>query len=101
MYPASYEIRIKGQLRKPVLASFAEFAASTRSPETVLSGALDDQHALHRVLARIQSLGLELIAVRQLPESSEGRIEGPPVERDCGSPPSRDDGVTLRLAVRR
>jgi hypothetical protein len=97
---ASYEIRIKGELRQPVLAIFEDFAATTRSPETVLSGALP-QHALHEVLQRIQSLGLELIAVRQLSEATESRIRESSVEAGCDSPSLRDDGVTLRLAVRR
>jgi hypothetical protein len=99
--PASYEIRIKGELRQPVLAFFADFAAATRAPETVLSGALPDQHALHRVLQRIQSLGLELIAVRRVSAPTESRIRRFPVEAGRDSPPSPDDGVTLRLAVRR
>jgi hypothetical protein len=97
----TYEIRIKGELRQPVLAFFGDFAAATRDPETILSGALPDQHALHRVLQRVQSLGLELIAVRRLPEPTESRIRKPPVETSCDSPSLRDDGVTLRLAVRR
>lgn len=98
---ASYEIRIKGELSQPVLAVLGDFAASTRAPETVLSGALPDQHALHNVLERIQSLGLELIAVRRLSDPGESRIRTPSVEAGCDSPPLRDDGVTLRLAVRR
>jgi hypothetical protein len=99
--PASYEIRIKGELRPPVLAFFGDFAAATRAPETVLSGALSDQNALHRVLGRIQALGLELIAVRRISESAESRIQRPPVEAGCDSSQTRDDAVTLRLAVRR
>jgi hypothetical protein len=99
--PASYEIRIKGELRQPVLAIFEDFAAAARSPETVLSGALPDQHALHDLLQRIQSLGLELIAVRRLSEPTESRIRESSVEAGCDSSSLRDDGVTLRLAVRR
>ncbi|HEV7176457.1 MAG TPA: hypothetical protein VGN29_13245 [Solirubrobacteraceae bacterium] len=98
---ASYEIRIKGELHKSVLAMLGDFAASTRAPETVLSGALPDQHALHDVLARIQSLGLELLAIRRLSDPGESRIQPSSVEAGCDSPPLRDDGVTLRLAVRR
>jgi hypothetical protein len=98
---ATYEIRIKGELRQPALAFFGDFAAATRAPETVLSGPLPDQQALHRVLQRIQSLGLELVAVRQLSDPGESRIRKPSVEPGCDSPPLRDDGVTLRLAVRR
>jgi hypothetical protein len=98
---ASYEIRIKGELRQPVLTVLGEFAASTKAPETVLAGALPDQHALHHVLQRIQSLGLELVAVRRLPDPGESRIRTSAVEAGCDSPPLRDDGGTLRLAVRR
>jgi hypothetical protein len=99
--PARYEIRIKGELRQPALAFLGDFAAATRAPETVLSGALPDQLALHRILERIQSLGLELIAVRRLSDPGESRIQTSPVEAGCDSPSLRDDGVTLRLAVRR
>jgi hypothetical protein len=99
--PASYEIRIKGELRQSALALLGDFAAATRAPETVLSGALGDQNALHRVLRRIQSLGLELIAVRQVSEPPESRIQRSPVEAGCDLSRSRDDEVRLRLAVRR
>jgi len=99
--PASYEIRIKGELGQPVLAFFGVFATATRAPETVLSGALPDQHALHRVLQRVQSLGLELIAVRRLSDPGESRSRTSSVEVGCDSPRLRDDGFTLRLAVRR
>ena len=46
LVPTSYEIRIKGRLGKPMVAAFGGFAASVRAPETVLSGAIADQHAL-------------------------------------------------------
>ena len=71
MVPASYEIRIKGRLGKPALASFGEFTASIKAPETILSGAIPDQRALHLLLERIGSLGLELIEVRQLEDSGD------------------------------
>jgi hypothetical protein len=69
--PASYEIRIKGRLGKPVLASLGDFSASVKAPETILSGAIPDQHSLHLLLERIGSLGLELLEVRQLHDSSD------------------------------
>lgn len=66
MTPASYEIRIKGRVGDPVLATFANLNASVRPAETVLRGVIKDQAALHGVLDRIQSLGLELIEIRQV-----------------------------------
>jgi hypothetical protein len=64
--PASYEIRIKGKLGDPLLASFGGLDASIRPAETVLRGVIQDQAALHGLLDRIQSLGLELIEIRQM-----------------------------------
>jgi hypothetical protein len=95
---ASYEIRIKGELHNEALASFAEFAASTRAPETILSGAIPD---LFGLLRRLQSLGLELIEVRRLSEPSDSsRVERSPVEGDLLTSVSTDYGVTLRLVER-
>jgi hypothetical protein len=75
--PASYEIRIRGSLAKPIVAAFGDFTASVRSPETILSGAIPDQRALHALLERIGSLGLELLEVRQLQGQGDpmGEIE--------------------------
>jgi hypothetical protein len=64
----SYEIRIKGMVGDPVLACFGDLDASIRPAETVLRGPIADQAALHGLLDRIQSLGLELIELRQVQE---------------------------------
>jgi hypothetical protein len=40
--------------------------------ETILHGPVRDQAELHGLLRRLQALGLELIEVRRLPESSQG-----------------------------
>jgi hypothetical protein len=39
--------------------------------ETVLYGPVQDQAALYGLLDRIQSLGLELVEIRQLPVSAD------------------------------
>jgi hypothetical protein len=65
----SYEIRIKGRLSDSLLAAFGELAASVEPAETVLHGPVRDQAALYGLLDRIQSLGLELVEVRRLPET--------------------------------
>jgi len=67
--PASYEIRIKGRVGDPVLETFENLDASVRPAETVLRGVIEDQAALHGLLDRIQSLGLELIEIRQVEDS--------------------------------
>jgi hypothetical protein len=66
----SYEIRIRGRLSDSLLAAFEELTPSVETGETVLQGQVRDQAALYGLLDRIQSLGLELVEVRRLPEAS-------------------------------
>lgn len=66
----SYEIRIKGRLSDSVLAAFEGLSATVEPVETVLHGPVEDQSSLHGLLDRIQSLGLELVEIRRLPDSS-------------------------------
>jgi hypothetical protein len=68
MAPAIWEIRVAGRVGPRVLAAFDDFEASTNPAETILCGRVTDQAALHGLLTRIQSLGLELIEVRKLPQ---------------------------------
>jgi hypothetical protein len=67
----SYEIRIKGRLSDSVLAAFEGLTATVEPVETVLDGPIEDQSSLHGLLDRIQSLGLELVEIRQLPAAAE------------------------------
>ena len=48
-----------------LLAAFPELHAEAQRGETVLTGVLRDQAALHGVLAQIEALGLELLEVRR------------------------------------
>ncbi len=62
-----YEIRVQGALDARWSAWFAGLDVSSNPVgETILTGPLRDQAALHGVLARIRDLGLPLIAVRRL-----------------------------------
>ena len=61
----SYEIRIRGVLGKTLLSAFPSLTARQDRGETVLSGTLPDQAALHGVLAQVEALNLELIEVRR------------------------------------
>ena len=60
-----YEVRVRGQLGETCRLAFADLRVETHGKDTVVLGALD-QSALHGVLARIESLGLELVEVRRL-----------------------------------
>jgi hypothetical protein len=64
--PARYEIRVRGTLGATLLEAFPGMRARADRTETVLTGLLTDQAALHGVLAEIEALGLELLELRQL-----------------------------------
>ena len=64
--PAYYEIRVEGLLDSRWAAWFGGLQFNSDGAQTVLSGRLPDQPALHGLLARIRDLGLCLISVRQL-----------------------------------
>jgi hypothetical protein len=67
MDPASarYLIRINGHLGATLLSAFPAMTWHRQDPQTVLTGVLD-RAGLHGVLAEIESLGLELLEVRQV-----------------------------------
>lgn len=60
-----YEIHIGGVLSERLLSAFPELHARRLGGVTVLVGDLPDQAALHGVLSRIESLGLELLEVHR------------------------------------
>ena len=61
-----YEIRVRGHLGQTMRTAFPELRVRVEGGDTVLSGALPDQAAVYGVLAAIESLGLELVAVRRV-----------------------------------
>ena len=73
----SYEIRIKGRLSDSLLAAFEGMRASVQPVETVLYGPVQDQAALYGLLNRIQSLGLELVEIRQLSAAADEVVAEP------------------------
>ena len=54
-----------------MVAAFQGLTATVQPVETVLHGPVQDQSSLHGLLDRIQSLGLELVEIRQLPAAAE------------------------------
>lgn len=67
---AHYEIRVEGTLDTCWEAWFSGLQLRNERSETVLSGPLIDQPALHGVLAKIRDLGLCLISVQRGDRSS-------------------------------
>lgn len=76
-----YEIRVEGHLPAEWTHWFAglEVQCSPRG-DSILSGPLPDQAALHGVLARIRDLNLKLISVNRLSneQPDEDEIVGRP-----------------------
>jgi hypothetical protein len=61
-----YEIRVTGTVPDSVLEEIEDVQVFEQPVESILRGAVEDQAALHRMIDRIQSLGLELIEVRRI-----------------------------------
>jgi hypothetical protein len=68
MAATKYEFRIRGRLSDTVLARFEMLESDANRVETVLHGPVRDQAELHGIIERVQSLGLELIEIRRLPD---------------------------------
>jgi hypothetical protein len=68
MVATNYEFRIRGRLSEPVLERFDMLECDIERVETILHGHVRDQAELHGILDRVQSLGLELVEVRRLPD---------------------------------
>jgi hypothetical protein len=63
---AQYEIRVKGELDARWQSWFEGMTIATGDDETIISGTVADQAALHSLLIRIRDLGLPLVAVNQV-----------------------------------
>jgi hypothetical protein len=66
-WPARYEIRVDSVLDGRWSQWFEGLQINNRGGETILSGTLPDQSALHGILDKVRDLGLSIIAVRRLP----------------------------------
>jgi hypothetical protein len=69
---ANYEIRIKGRVSDSLLSAFEGLAVTTEPVETVVYGPLADQDAIHRLLLKLESLGLEVVEVPRLSGGEAG-----------------------------
>lgn len=76
-----YEIRVVGILPPEVLLDFERLSASVEPVETILHGLLRDQAALHGLLARLQTFGVQIVEVRRLHAPDPQRLD-PPTNKD-------------------
>jgi len=61
-----YEIRVVGVLPPEALLDFERLSASVEPVETVLQGPLRDQAALHGLLAKLETFGVQVVEIRRL-----------------------------------
>lgn len=69
---SDYEFRIKGRLSRELAATFAPLRTQ-ENVETVLVGPITDRAQLHGIIARFETLGLEIVEFRRL-ATREGTI---------------------------
>jgi hypothetical protein len=72
-WPARYELRVEGVLDHRWSEWFGGLKMQQEGGETVLSGTLPDQPALHGVLDKLRDLGLSVTLVRRLPPEEKRR----------------------------
>ena len=74
--PCKYKVWVKGALDKRWSAYFDGLSITPlEDEETLLSGVMTDQAALHGLLAKIRDLGLPLLAVKRVKGGgNEGEI---------------------------
>jgi hypothetical protein len=81
-WPARYEIRLEGVLDRRWSEWFEGLDIRRDGDDTVLSGTLPDQSALHGVLEKVRDLGLCVITLRRLPlDPRAQRKESPGFEK--------------------
>jgi hypothetical protein len=71
--PARYEIRIEGVLDERWTAWFDGLQVNSQGNQTIISGPLADQAALHGVLVKVRDLGMCLISVHRLDPDDDRR----------------------------
>ncbi len=64
--PVHYRIKLKGCLDNKWSDWFEKMAISSEGEETVLTGQIADQAALHGLLIRIRDLNLTLLSVERI-----------------------------------
>ena len=71
--PVCYRIRLKGHLDENWSGWFEKMDISTEGGETILSGQVADQAALHGLFIRIRDMNLTLLSVEQFESDAEDK----------------------------
>ena len=75
--PAIYEIRVRGRLDEDWVEWFGDMTLTHSSEgQTLLTGPVPDQAALHGLLNKIRNLNLELISVTKVESNSADHFAG-------------------------
>lgn len=64
--PRRIEFRVSGQPTAHTRAAFPDMTVEQAAPETIIVGTVDDDSALHGVLAQIQTLGLRVVSLHEV-----------------------------------
>jgi hypothetical protein len=64
--PPHYRIKLQGHLDQKWSDWFEHMAMYTEGDQTILTGSLSDQAALHGLLVRIRDLNLTLLSVKRI-----------------------------------
>jgi hypothetical protein len=76
-WPARYEIRTDGVLEPGWSEWFEGLRVDRGGDDTILSGSVADQPALHGILDKVRDLGLSVISVRRLPHTHQAMSAAP------------------------
>ncbi len=61
-----YQIRVKGELPDRSIALFPDMTVTYEQGESIITGAIADQHTLHCYITQLQDLSLPLLSVTQI-----------------------------------
>ena len=70
MAERNYEFRVYGRVSEPLRQAVGEFThvqVVPAPPETLIYGTVQDQAQLHGLLVLLETLGLRIVAVHQIP----------------------------------